>query len=335
MPDLDAKGLSREELEQQVVRLTKINRALMVRVERSTDMQGGAFSLFQAATVLERKISERTAALEDAMQELETSNRRLSDAKDAADAANIAKSEFLANMSHELRTPLHGILSYAGFGTRKYETASPDKLLEYFMRIRESGDTLLSLLNDLLDLAKLEAGKLTFEIEATRIGALVDGVAVEFRAQLIEKRLRLDWEVPAPDPIAPACEMRLKQVVRNLLGNAIKFSPPEGTIALELVQDDDRLIFSVKDEGPGVPDGELEAIFGKFVQSTNTKTSAGGTGLGLAICREILAAHDGRIWVRNRTERGSCFAFEIPAGLPEPPSSARAARSKERSEATP
>jgi signal transduction histidine kinase len=105
---------------------------------------------------------------------------------------------------------------------------------------------------------------------------------------------------------------KLKQVLRNLLNNAIKFSPDGGTIDIAVCRADDAVRVSVSDRGPGIPEGELEAVFDKFVQSTKTKTGAGGTGLGLAISQEIVAAHGGRIWAQNRPEGGAIFSFEIP-----------------------
>ena len=238
--------------------------------------------------------------------------QQLTTAKMEADSANLAKSVFLANMSHELRTPLHGILSFTRFGLEKATTATPAKLLSYFQQIESSGELLLSLLNDLLDLAKLESGKLTFEFQKTDLTPLIGMVADEFQAHLFERRLDLECDLPEEPLWAMIDPTRFQQVIRNLLGNAVKFSPQQATIQLKAEQRDRSLLLSVRDQGPGIPDEECEAVFEKFIQSRNTKTNAGGTGLGLAICREIVAAHHGKIWVDNVPEGGAIFSVELP-----------------------
>lgn len=236
-------------------------------------------------------------------------------AKTEAETANQAKSEFLANMSHELRTPLHGILSFASFGIKKHASASPEKLLDYFSRIKQSGSTLLELLNDLLDLAKLESKRATFTFEPTNLGLLVKSVVSEMDMLLSERSLTIRRERSEFDEHMTLDPDKIRQVLRNLLDNAIKFSPAGGIIdvAVERVQDSVRV--SVGDQGPGIPPDELEAVFDKFVQSSKTKTGAGGTGLGLAICHEIIGAHRGRIWAANKPEGGAMFSFEIPLSL--------------------
>ena len=312
MPHSQAGGCHCSELEQEVQRLNKINKALMGRVERSTDLTGGAFSLFQAATVLEDRVQERTEALQEALRSLETSNQELKSAKESADLANAAKSEFLANMSHELRTPLHGILSFANIGIDKHSTATREKLVTYFERIRRSGGTLLTLLNDLLDLAKLEAGKTVFDCEPVDLALVTESVVEEFSSRLAEKELVLETARPEVEAIAFADPNRIKQVVRNLLSNAVRFSPVAGRINCIVSRRDETVRVSVQDNGPGIRPDELELVFRKFVQSSTTKTGAGGTGLGLAICREIVDAHGGTIRAENNSAGGAIFSFELP-----------------------
>ena len=239
----------------------------------------------------------------------------LQEAKKIAEAANNSKSTFLSNISHELRTPMHGILSFASFGIKKHATANPDKILDYFQKIRRSGETLLTLLNDLLDLAKLESGKITFKFRPANLNSLINIVKEEYNSLALEHNLTIRCEHLEANGKITLDADKIRQVLRNLLNNAIKFSPEGGTIDVISFKKADSIVISVRDQGAGIPENELENIFDKFVQSSKNKTSANGTGLGLPICREIIAAHKGRIWAENNPDIGANLSFEIPLSL--------------------
>ncbi len=230
----------------------------------------------------------------------------------ATEAANHAKSQFLANMSHELRTPLHGVLSFAAFGIKKAGTAARQDLLRYFEKIDHSANVLMTLVNDLLDLAKLESGKMTFEFTRTDLRSLILMVGDEFSSTVSARNIKVAVSPSDFDTRIIADPNKIMQVVRNLLSNAVKFSPDGGRIEVGLNRDDTSISVSVRDQGPGIPEDELDAIFDKFIQSSKTRTGAGGTGLGLSICEEIVAAHQGRVWAENNPRGGAALTFELP-----------------------
>ena len=252
-----------------------------------------------------------------AQAQLLSLSRLVEEQRDAAEAANRAKSEFLANISHELRTPLHGILSYARFGLNEAGTAEREELGEFFRNVDHCADTLLRLVNDLLDLSKLEAGRMSFDFHPADLGALIEVVVDEFRSLCAEQKVSIRYQRPREKMITLVDPDRFAQVVRNLLSNAVKFSPPDGTVHVRLRHVGKALLMSVRDEGPGIPAEELETVFDKFVQSSKTKSNQGGTGLGLAICREIVAGHQGRVWAENNATAGCIFYCELPLAYPE------------------
>ncbi len=249
-------------------------------------------------------------------------------AKEAAERASEAKSEFLANMSHELRTPMHSVLSFAHLGAEKANSAHEEKLAHYFQRIHQSGTRLLTLLNDLLDLSKLEAGMMRLNVKRHDLRAIVQEAIHENESWAGSRGITLVI-MPGETITTVACDgTRIGQVIRNLLSNAIKYSPENSTVQVFFSEasiargrrasdpeENSALQVLVRDMGPGIPENELEKIFDKFVQSSKTKTGAGGTGLGLAICREIILAHRGLIRACNNPSGGASLIVTLPREL--------------------
>lgn len=245
-------------------------------------------------------------------------------AKELAEEANRAKSEFLANMSHELRTPMHGILGYAQLGLSKLEPVESDnnKLYKYFENIDVSGERLLKLLDNLLDLSKLESGMVEINYEVFDLISCVESVAGDIATLLENKNLNLDVQVKHNNTQLNADREKVTQVVFNLISNAIKFSNANEKITV--VVDDAEItselsdellpaiLLSVEDKGIDIPNDELTTVFNKFIQSSKTKTEAGGTGLGLAISKDIIDEHKGKIWVESSIESGTKFSFILP-----------------------
>jgi len=210
---------------------------------------------------------------------------------------------------------LHGILSYARFGCDEALTADRAELGNYFQTISQCSHMLLALVNDLLDLAKLEAGRMQIHFQPSSIAPLVALVVDEFDSLCSDRHIAIRMADDFEDVDLNLDAERLKQVLRNLLANAVKFSPAHSEVIVDASKHDDVLRVSVADQGPGIPPAEFEAIFDKFVQSSKTKSGSGGTGLGLAICRQIITAHRGRIWAENRADRGAVLHFELPLHL--------------------
>jgi len=241
----------------------------------------------------------------------------LIEARKVAEDAAKAKEQFLANISHELRTPMGGIISFSRFGESEAQTATREELLEYFRQIDESGTTLLELVDELLDLAKFEAGHMKLDLEEVTLDQAAQGAAGDFAALLRERQLALEIRIEPGLPPVMADRLKLRQVLRNLISNAAKFTPAGGQLILRAARAGDAVRLTVEDTGAGIPSDELEAVFDRFSQASNRKTGAGGTGLGLPLCREIVQAHGGKIWAERIAPSGTRMIVELPLRTPE------------------
>ncbi|MDH5573767.1 MAG: PAS domain-containing sensor histidine kinase [Gammaproteobacteria bacterium] len=244
--------------------------------------------------------------------DMEQARLEIEKAKIAAEQSNTAKTEFLANMSHELRTPMHGILGFSQLGVIEGMSLSSGTVTEYFEKINDVANHLLVMLNDLIDMAKMESDQVNPRRESIDINRLVDIVVSENQALLNIKSMYLVIENNLTDQEISVDNGLVKQVLRNLVVNAINYSPENSHINIFLSNDDGKVKIEVADEGPGVPELEKEAIFEKFVQSSITKDGSGGSGLGLAICKRIVKAHNGDVWVENNKTKGCTFFVTLP-----------------------
>ena len=222
------------------------------------------------------------------------------------------KSQFLANMSHELRTPLNAILGYTELILDNIYGETPDKMREVLERLHANGKHLLGLINDVLDLSKIEAGQLTLDLADYSLGDIVHTVVTAVESLANGKKLSLTTVVALNLPVGHGDERRLVQVLLNLVGNAIKFTD-KGEVAIKATTSDGSFTVAVRDTGPGIAPSDQDKIFEEFQQADNAATKRkGGTGLGLSIAKRIIGMHGGRIWVESDVGKGSTFAFTIP-----------------------
>jgi GAF domain-containing protein/anti-sigma regulatory factor (Ser/Thr protein kinase) len=244
-------------------------------------------------------------------RELEAKSREL-------EAASHHKSQFLANMSHELRTPMNAIIGYTELIADGIYGAVPEPMRDVLTRVDASGRHLLGLINDVLDLSKIEAGQLTLALAEYSMKEVVEAVLATAEPLAAEKHLKLVVDVPPDLPTGRGDQRRLAQVLLNLVGNAIKFTD-EGHIALRVGAVAGMFAMAVSDTGPGIPLEDQERIFEEFQQADTSRTRPkGGTGLGLAIARRIIAMHGGRIWVESTPGAGATFRITMPMRVEQP-----------------
>jgi signal transduction histidine kinase len=233
--------------------------------------------------------------------------------KIVAENANKAKSEFLANMSHELRTPLNSIIGFSQILSRNKANNLDNKELKYLSNIQNSGKHLLELINDILDISKIQNGKMEFYPELLDISDICDEVCPIIYPLVKEKSISLECEVQQSARLVKADKSKFIQILHNLLSNAAKFTPENGQIYIEVKSVDENLQVAVSDTGIGIPEEQQRCIFDSFKQiDSSASREHEGTGLGLALVKEYVEMHGGNIWVESEVGHGSTFTFTIP-----------------------
>jgi signal transduction histidine kinase len=238
--------------------------------------------------------------------------REIADKSAQLEAASRHKSEFLANMSHELRTPLNAIIGFSEILAEKMFGDINEKQTEYLQDILESGRHLLSLINDILDLSKIEAGRMELERSDFDLPNALDNALTLVRERASRRGIRLGSAVDPRLGIIGGDERKVKQVLLNLLSNALKFTPEGGRIDVGARRDGEVAEVSVADTGIGIAPEDQAAVFEEFRQVGTADKKAEGTGLGLALSRKFIELHGGRIWVKSELGAGSTFFFTLP-----------------------
>ena len=230
------------------------------------------------------------------------------------EAASRHKSEFLANMSHELRTPLNAILGFSQVLREEMFGEVNEKQKEYLDDILSSGNHLLSLINDVLDLSKVEAGQIELEVAPFSLRDALERGVVMVRERASKDGVRLALATEQEVDVVEGDERRIRQVIFNLLSNAVKFTPAGGSVDVSAAKVNGEVRVAVADTGPGLAPEDHERIFEEFQQTETGIEQREGTGLGLALSKRFVELHGGRIWVDSELGKGSTFVFTLPAG---------------------
>jgi signal transduction histidine kinase len=262
-------------------------------------------NLREAYSGLEKKVEERT-------HELALANERLKE-------LDRMKSDFVSNVSHELRTPLTAIKGAADLMLREVAGPLTEKQTHYLTRVRSNTQHLAGLINDLLDLSKIESGRIEVKSSRVPLSGLVHEVVEALRPVAAEKVIALEATIRERSLLVWADRDKINQVLMNLIGNAIKFTPVHGRVTVSASRNGAESVqVSVSDTGPGVPPDEKEKIFAKFYQIAKVNgENSKGTGLGLAISKALVELHGGKIWVESAVNDGSTFFFTLPLSAPE------------------
>jgi signal transduction histidine kinase len=268
--------------------------------------RAGTFAAEEVA-LLQTFATQSALAIQNArlFREIEQKSRLL-------EVASQHKSEFLANMSHELRTPLNAIIGFSEVLTDRMFGELNEKQEEYLKDIYASGTHLLSLINDILDLSKIEAGRMELELTDFDLPTALDNALMLIGERAQRRSLTLHTDVDAGVGQIQGDERKIRQVVLNLLSNAIKFTPEGGRIEVAAMPKDGLVEVSVSDTGVGIAAEDQEAVFEEFRQVGAADKKAEGTGLGLSLCRKFIELHGGKIWVKSQIGVGSTFTFTIP-----------------------
>lgn len=275
------------------------------------EIEKGKASLLRAHDELEVRVEERTAQLVIAKKKVEAYSQSVLRANEDLERASRFKDQFLSTMSHELRTPLNAVLGFSELLADARYGPLTERQARYVNHIHSSGQHLLRLINDILDLSKIEAGRLQLNIECVSIDACFAEVC-ESLQPLVDKNAHQLIKGARSGLIVHADGTRFRQMLMNLLGNAIKFTPKGGRIELTACQVGEKIKIEVRDSGPGIPPEEKQRIFEAFHRIKQAEKSTEGTGLGLAITRRLVELHGGQLEVESEIGAGSCFYFMLP-----------------------
>jgi signal transduction histidine kinase len=244
------------------------------------------------------------------LQEIRAKSQKL-------EAASRHKSEFLANMSHELRTPLNAIIGVTDLLLEDARDLDRSEEIEALERVLRASRHLLTLINDVLDLSKIEAGRMELEVTDFHLPTAIDNALTLVRERADRQGIRLSGTVEKSVGTICADERKIKQVLLNLLSNALKFTPEGGRIDVGATVHEGLVEVSVADTGVGIAPDEQEKVFEEFQQVGTAAKKAEGTGLGLTLCRKFVELHGGQIWAMSQPGHGSTFMFTLPVGRPQ------------------
>jgi len=279
--------------------------------EMLTQIQQSEKALRKAHDELEQRVQERTAELEAAKKEVEEFSHSILLAKEEVERGSRFKDQFLSTMSHELRTPLNAVLGFSDLLADERYGPLNDRQQRYVAHIHTGGKHLLKLISDILDLSKIEAGRMELAREDVTVASAFSEV-ISALYPLAEKKSQALLQQVEPNLQVHADAMRFKQVLMNLAGNAIKFTPESGRIELVAHQVDDQVRVEVRDNGPGIPAEQQQRIFEAFFRLTETGSATEGTGLGLAITSRLVELHGSKLGIESRPSKGACFYFSLP-----------------------
>jgi signal transduction histidine kinase/CheY-like chemotaxis protein len=303
-----------EQLYVALARMMLVNFSIFVGLRGIIDLQRKRAQVSQLKNEESRKVGELTRltqALDERTQALHEANLKIR-------AADRHKSQFLANMSHELRTPLNSIIGFSEILSTRLGKKVDAKEAKFLQNINASGTHLLALINDILDLSKIEAGKMELHAEPFHLMPLVDGVLAIMKGVANEKHIRFEVQADDELPEIEADPGKVKQILYNLLSNAVKFSPKESTVTLRLhlLRDQGAIELQVRDQGIGIDAKDHEAVFQEFHQvDGGAAREAQGTGLGLALVKKFVKLHRGTITVESALGQGATFTVKLPLGF--------------------
>jgi len=276
--------------------LERERRAELERVNKN--LRASEVALQEANATLEQRVIERTFDLEAA--------------RNQAERADKVKSAFLASMSHELRTPLNAIINFTKFVAKGRYGPVSESQAEILNQVTDSSNHLLALINDVLDMSKIESGSLTLFIEDNvALHPIIEGTLSITRSLLGEKPVEISLEIPNDLPSIRADKQRIRQILLNMLSNACKFTE-KGAITLKVYLEQNNVVLAVQDTGPGIAAQDQAAVFEAFKQTATGLRQGGGTGLGMPISRNLAQAHGGRLWLSSDVGKGTTFYLSLP-----------------------